>query len=40
MPEGTNAQHMKKNQDRGKYWDRPEEPKKQKTLDEFEEEHG
>jgi hypothetical protein len=38
MPEGTNSQHMKKIKDRGNYWDRPAEPKKQRTLDEFEEE--
>jgi hypothetical protein len=35
MPEGTNAQHMKKMQNRGSWYNRPQEPKKQKTLEEF-----
>lgn len=33
----TYARSRKKEESRVKDWDRPEEPKKQRTLDEFEE---
>ena len=34
----TQAMNMRKKEGRNNEWGRPEEPKKQRTLDEFEEE--
>ena len=36
----TQATNMRKKEGRCSEWGRPEEPKKQKTLDEFEEENN